>query len=145
MNDEYEKTDFAAIYFNAKQKACLLVSEAKRGRAMGEIGEPTLITDAEFDSRIGGLLLQHLDAYRDSVWTQETARRCGTPQESRAFTKKHLNILIARRPSGDLVITPMHHHGSGYTGRESEQIVVPKEDMPEKIPSALRRAFSIAT
>lgn len=96
MNKEYEKTDFAKIYFNAREKTCLVVAQAKRGRAIGEVGEPTVVTDAEFDSRIGDLLLQRLDSYRKQVWSQEIARRSVTPEEGRAFIKKHLSVSIER-------------------------------------------------
>jgi hypothetical protein len=115
------------------------------GAAIGEIGEPTVLTDAEFDSRIGSLLLQNLDCYRKQVWSQETARRSVTPEEGRAFIKKHLSISIERPPSGDLVITPLHHEKGGYTGMASEQIIVPSQDIPDKIAPALRKAFTIAT
>jgi hypothetical protein len=145
MQDEYDKTDFATLYFDPREKLCLLVAEARRGRAIGEVGEPVALTDAEFDIRIGGLLLQFLDSYRSRSWSQETARRSGTTQEERAFTKKHLSVGVARPPSGDLVITPLHHEKGGYIGKESDRIVVPSKDVPDKIAPALRKAFSRAT
>lgn len=145
MNDEYEKTDFATIYCNAREKVWLVVAEARRGRAIGEVGEPVVVTDAEFDTRIGGVLRQFLDSYRTRAWSQEIARRIGTPQEERAFIKKHLSVGVARPPSGDLVISPLHHEKGGYIGKESDRIVVPSKDVPDKIASALRKAFSIAT
>jgi len=145
MNDEYERTDFATIYFNPREKVCLVIAQARRGRGRGEIGEPTVVTDAEFDSRIGGLLLEHLDSYRKQLWSQETAYRSGTPKEGRAFIKKHLSVGVERRPSGDLIITPMHHDSSGYTGKESEKIVIASKDVPNKIAAAMRQAFGIAT
>jgi len=145
MQDEYDKTDFATLYYDSREKTCLVIAMARRGRARGDIGEPVVVTDADFDSRIGGLLLQFLDSYRTRVWSQEIAYRGGTPQEERAFIKKHLSVGVARPPSGDLVITPLHHEKGGYTGKESEQIIVPGRDVPDKIAPTLRKAFSIAT
>jgi hypothetical protein len=145
MDDAFEATDFATVYFDPPGKVCLLVSQARRGRATGEVGEPTIVTEAEFDSRVGELLLQHLDAYRSRIWSREIARRLGSPRESRDFTRKHLSVSIERLPSGDLVIIPLHHDKGGYTGRASERILVPAKDVPDMIALALRKAVSIAT
>lgn len=145
IKEEYEKRDFVQVYFNTREKVFLVVAEARRGLARGEIGQPTIVTDAEIDLRIGGLLVQHLDSFSTNVWSQEIARRCATPQEDRAFIKGHLSVEVERRPPGDLIMKPLHHERGGYTGKVSEQIVVPSKDVPGKVVSALRKAFSIAT
>jgi hypothetical protein len=145
MKEEYEKTDFATVYFNPHDKVFRVVTEAKRGLAQGAIEKPSVVTDVDFESQIGAVLLRHLDYGRTTKWSPEIALRLGTPQESRAFTKKHLNVSVRRLPSRDLIVTPLHHDKGGYTGKKSEEIVVPKDDVPEKIASALRTAFSKAT
>lgn len=143
MNEDYTKTDFAQLYLNRGRKVFLLVAQAQRGRAQGEIGDPTEISDTEFDSVIGPLLLRCLDSYRNAVWSPERAYR-----PAASFVKQHLSVAVRRTSSGDLIITPMHHNRGGYTGETSEEILVRSnlsDEAGKKLAEAIREAFRRAT
>jgi hypothetical protein len=139
------KTDWTKLYFSPKEKYFLAVAEAKDGLSKSEIGEPVVVLDSEFDSKIATVLTRFLDSFQSNVYSMEVARRGGTQEENRAFVKKHLAVSIERIGSGALVIRPLHHKGSGYVALSGEQILVPRDQMPYGIPGALREAFAVAT
>jgi hypothetical protein len=136
--------DSAVVYFNNRENVFFVVAEAMRGVAKAEIGEPIRIPESEFDSRIGAVLLEALDSFQTNVYSPDVARG-GSQEESRNFIRKHLGVDVERLPSGNITVMPLHHSKGGYSGSYEEKIVVAKADIPAKIPSALREAFSLAT
>jgi hypothetical protein len=137
-------TDWTKLYFNPKEKSFLVVEEAKSGSTKSEIGEPVVVPDTEFDSRIAEILIGFLDSFQSNAYSIEIARR-GTQQENRAFVRKHLAVSVERTNAGDLIIRPLHHKGSGYVAMSGEQIVVSRSESLSRIPAALREAFDLAS
>lgn len=137
--------DSSVIYFNHRKKVFLVVSEARRGRyGRSEVGRPAEIADAEFEAKVGDVLLRSLDSFQTNVFSPETARRA-SGEEHRVFSKQHVGVDVERALSGDLILRPLHHLQGGYVANRGEQIVVSKEDVPQKIATALREAFKLAT
>ena len=143
--DKPQQTDSAKLYFNIREKSFLVVAQTRQDSGMREeIGEPIRITDVAFDSRISDVLLDFLDSSRRTAHLSGKTRRYSDAEYS-LFRKSHLAVSIERRPSGDLIIIPLHHSKGGFSGGYEEQIIVSKDDVPAKIPSALREAFILAT
>ncbi|MGA8224328.1 MAG: hypothetical protein WB780_21965 [Candidatus Acidiferrales bacterium] len=137
--------DHAKIYFNVREHVFLLVALGKWGRfGLKEIGTPTRIPDGEFEYQIGRLLVEHLDSFEGNVSSRENTRRF-SDSEYRVFRKQHIGVSVERPPSGEIILHPLHHLQGGYVANRGEQVVVRKEDIPDKVPEALREAFRLAT
>jgi hypothetical protein len=143
--DERQKTDSAKVYFNIREKVFLVAAQGILKSGMrGEIGDRIQISDAELESRIADALLRALDSFKTNMHADEKAHR-SSDEEYRVFRKKHIGVTVERRPSGELIFIPLHHSKGGYSGSYAEQVIVAPSDIPTKIPSALREAFSLAT
>jgi hypothetical protein len=139
----HENTDQAALYFNRRENYFLVIAEAKQGYGSTQVGEPFKVAGLEFDARIGQLLSQVLDSFHNNSSNDSIPK---SPEEYRAFRKKHLGLSIKRnRTSGEVQVMPLHKLQGGYVGALKEAIVISAQDVPTKIAAVLREAFEIAT
>lgn len=143
MAKPYE-TSWATVYLNRGEKCFKVVAEAKRGLAKAEIGNPVVIADYELEARIAGTLIGFLDSFQTNLYSPEIARG-GSLEENRIFVKNHLSVSVERLKSGDLVFRPLHHEQAGYVAKTGEQIVVSRNEIPGRIPGAIREAFALAS
>lgn len=141
---ELRKNDCSVLYYNPKEHRFLVVAVAQDGLALVEIGSPTPIPEAAFESEILNTLLLHLDAFPNNVYYSGHARH-GSRETNRLFIREHLSVHVERLPSGDLVIKPLHHERGGYVGKSDEHIMVLKQNVHLELSSALRHAFEVAT
>jgi hypothetical protein len=132
------------VYLNPRDKVFLVISQVMGPAGRTEIGEPVKIADAELESQAGAALLRALDSFHSNVYSPETAR-LSSDKEYRNFRKQHLSVSVERPVSGEVVIIPLHREKGGYTGKRAEQIVLSKDEVPARLASALREAFSVAT
>src|SRR5262245_24227431 len=138
-----ETVAWASVYKNVKSKELLVIAKVVGATGRAEIGEPIRVSDAEVESAIANILLRTLDSFQTNVYSLE-ATRPKTEEEYQTFRKHHLRVSVERRSSGDIILLPLHRIKGGYAGKYAEQVVVSKEEVPDKIASALQEAFSLA-
>ncbi len=145
MNAEqvHENRDLATLYFNRREDYFLVVAEAKIGYGRTEVGQAVKITGDEFEKKIGQILSQALDSFHSNSPNDQLRR---LPGEYQAFRKKHLSIGVERQhSSGELRIMPRHRIQGGYAGKRADEIVLSAQEVLTNLPTAIRKAFDIAT
>lgn len=143
-NSHSVSADSVALYFNPRRKVFFVAQERRRGRGKAETGELLEIVDSDFDSRVCAVVVSCLDKFQANAYSQEEVGH-RSPVKTREFIRQHLGVNVERTPTGDFIIQPLHHNEGGYTGREEEQIVLGKNEVPGRLSSTLRSAFQIAT
>ena len=109
-----------------------------------EFGEPTALTNEQFDTHIVAAVLDNLDNFNKAVFEQALAHR-RTSAEQKAFVKQHLSVFVARLETNEIKVSPQHREGGGYTGDYEHTLVLQPEEVSQKLAQAIREAFSRAT
>jgi hypothetical protein len=130
------------VFFSSKGKSFLVFSMGMRSSGQTLLDGTSEIGADEFDSRIDGVLREALDSYETTVPPHRVWR---PPDGIGTFIRKHLCVSVRRMGSGDLDVVPLRHEKGGYVGNEGEHVLVASADVPAKIASVLKDAFSMAT
>ena len=108
--------------------------------AEAEFGEPTSLSEADFDSRIVVTVLENLAEYDREPFKRELAPRSSDAEYSR-FTRAHDHVSVARKESGVVEITPAKGVREGYQGITEAIITLREDEIPARLAAALREAF----
>jgi hypothetical protein len=137
-------TPSASIFWN-RNKGTYLFQEHMPSPLGGsrDLGEPILVKADEFDSRIAGLVLDSLASYQQRVYDPKMERR-SSDKERLNFVKEHLLVVVAIIPSGQVRVSACGRRGLSYGGVKDGEVVVDAISAMEKLPGAIRDAFSKA-
>lgn len=112
--------------------------------ASAEFGEPTEVSEEEFDARIVSVVLENLGKYHQQKYDPDLAKIM-TDEEDSKFRGDHDYISVTREDSGLVEVIPGARTQGGYVGIKSANITLQKDEVEPKLGAAIREAFRSAT
>lgn len=130
------------IYWRMSDNHFVVQRQAPWGHlAYRDCGPPIAILGEEFEQKIVAAVDSALDSFGNSSDPGSTY----SDSQYSEFHTQYLQSSILRDSSGDLEVRPMHREKGGFVGIESECIKVSRADVPSRLASAIRKAFTIAS
>ena len=108
--------------------------------AASAFGEPTVVSQDDFESHIAGAVLENLAKFGKEKFDLSRATRLNSSQQ-RAFIKRHLFVSVFRDESSGLVIFPKRRVRGGTEARDEDTITLSESDLPHKLPEAIAEAL----
>ena len=133
--------------YRDKEKGRYLVQDLMPSPAGGsvECGEPTIVEESEFDSRIAKSVLDSLAKYENRGYVQELERRFLNDRQSLAFAKQHLVVNVAKIPGNRIRLAALQRKGASHIGGVvGGETVIDGVSALEDLPRLLRVAFEKA-
>jgi len=131
----------ASIYFDEVDKQ-YLVQPAVPSSLGGsrEFGEPFLVAEMDFDSKIAEATLSSLENYLKTKYDPALEVR-RSDKEQRDFAKRHKWVCVFRLPSGQLEVSAGQRRGGGYHGVKNGDTLLEAGSTREDLTRAIREAF----
>jgi hypothetical protein len=134
------RNERVTIYRNTKQGLYIVQPMATHPTgAVADFGEPTIVSEPEFESRIAGAVLENLAKFDQESYKPERAPRFSR-EEYAIFKRAHNGVSVARTAEG-LEITPWERVHGGYAGINAAIITIPGQAPLDKLTAAIREAF----
>lgn len=138
------RREFTQIYKNVKTQTYAVQPYVMGPISWTHFGEPTLVTQDQFESSITAAVLENLERFNKRVFDPALVRK-RTEAENRRFIKDHLCVDVARLDTNEIKVSPQHRERGGYTGGEENSTLLKPEEVPQRLADAIREAFNWAT
>ena len=112
--------------------------------ASREFGEPIIVQPEEFDQVIASVVTKSLESYAKTVYDPAFEPRRSAKQW-RDFVKQHKLVTVAMPSSEQILVSACERRGGSYGGVHGGDSSLDAASIPEKLPRAIREAFSKAT
>jgi hypothetical protein len=112
--------------------------------ASRELGEPIVVQPEEFDHAIASVVAKSLESYARTVYDPALEPRRSAKQW-RDFVKHHKLVTLSMPSSKQILISACERRGGSYGGVKGGDIALDAASVAEKLPRAIREAFSKAS
>ena len=133
--------DKITIYKNKKTGLYLVQPMAKHPTgASADFGDPTSLTEEEFESRIVSVVQENLRKYHQQTFDQKLALSFSDEEYSR-FTRGHNCVCVTVDDNGIVELIPAARVPGGYVGLKEGNISISKYEIGARLAGAIRDAF----
>jgi hypothetical protein len=131
-----------SVYRNRRTGACVIQASARWGGAWGEIGAPVVVSEEDFEAKIGLAITQAFETSQTQRYDPQSARRV-SQEEYGQFVRNHVCVGIALLEGNRIELLPCKRKGRGFVSIDEAKIVFPKTEFEAQLPGWLRQAFEL--